>query len=107
MKPHLSYDTADLLFRLLFSLIFIGLGLEHIFSDELIQGLMPEWLGNKRVAAVATGVVLLCGGLSVALGYRVPAAALILGGFLIAVTAAIRFGPATCSKNHALPGRTG
>lgn len=101
MKP-ISYDTADLLFRLLFSLIFIGLGLEHIFSDELIQGMMPEWIGSKRVASVVAGIVLLGGGLSVASGYKVPAAALVLGAFLIAVTLAIHL-PALFAKPAGLP----
>ncbi len=102
MKPHLSYDTADLLFRLLFSLIFIGLGLEHIFSDELIQGMMPDWIGSKRVASVVAGIVLLGGGLSVASGYKVPVAALVLGAFLIAVTLAIHL-PALFAKPAGLP----
>lgn len=101
MKP-ISYDTADLLFRLLFSLIFIGLGLEHIFSDELIQGMMPEWIGNKRIASVVAGIVLLGGGLAVASGYKVPAAALVLGAFLIAVTLAIHL-PALFVKPAGLP----
>lgn len=102
MKPQFSYDTSDLIFRLLFSLIFLGLGLEHIFSDELIQGMMPEWVGSKRVASIIAGVVLLGGGLSVAVGYNVRAAAMLLAGFLIVVTLTIHL-PALFHKPADLP----
>lgn len=102
MKPQFSYDTSDLIFRLLFSLIFLGLGLEHIFSDELIQGMMPAWVGSKRVASIIAGVVLLGGGLAVAIGYRVRAAAMLLAGFLIVVTLTIHL-PALFHKPADLP----
>ena len=102
MKAHLSYDATDLIFRLLFSLIFLGLGMEHIFSDELIQGMMPEWIGNKRTASVIAGVVLLTGGSCVAAGYKVHLAAALLGGFLVAVTLAVHL-PALFQKPAGLP----
>jgi len=102
MKPHLSYDASDLIFRLLFSLIFIGLGLEHIFSDELIQGMMPAWIGSRRTASVVAGLVLLAGGSSVAVGFNVRRAAMMLAGFLVAVTLSIHL-PALFSRPADLP----
>jgi len=102
MKLRLNYDVADLLFRVLFSLIFIGLGLEHIFSDELIQNLMPDWLVDKRLASVIAGIVLLMGGCSLLVGCRVPQAAVVLGLFLIAVTVLIH-GPALLHRPDGLP----
>jgi uncharacterized membrane protein YphA (DoxX/SURF4 family) len=102
MKTQLSYDASDLIFRLLFSLIFLGLGLEHIFSDELIQGMMPVWIGSKRIASLVAGVVLVGGGLSVAIGYNVRPAAMMLGGFLIVVTLTIHL-PALFHQPAGLP----
>lgn len=102
MSPRISYDLSDFLFRLLFSLIFIGLGLEHIFSDELIQGMMPEWVGGKRLASLVAGLVLLAGGASVAVGYNVRQAAMLLGAFLIVVTAVIH-APALLQRPYDLP----
>jgi uncharacterized membrane protein YphA (DoxX/SURF4 family) len=102
MKTHFSYDVSDLIFRLLFSLIFIGLGLEHIFADEIIRGLMPDWLGNQRAASVAAGLLLLSGGLSVATGIQVRAAAMLLAVFLVLVTLTIHL-PAMFGRPGELP----
>jgi uncharacterized membrane protein YphA (DoxX/SURF4 family) len=102
MKLRFSYDTSDLIFRLLFSLIFIGLGLEHIFSDDLIRGMMPDWLGSKRIESLIAGIILLSGGLSVAIGYNVRPAAMLLAGFLIVVTLTIHL-PALFHKPANLP----
>lgn len=82
-------DLNDLLFRGMVSTIFVGLGFEHIFSDQLIQFLMPHWVPSARLASVGAGVLLLVGGLSVALGYRLRAGALLLIGFLVVVTATV------------------
>ena len=86
MKTFVNHDVSELLFRLLFSSIFVVLGAEHLFNDELIQQLMPEWLPLKRVLSVASGVILLMGGASIALGVRVQEGAILLGMFLIVVT---------------------
>jgi len=86
MKPLLNHDTSELLFRLLFSSIFVVLGAEHLFDDRLIQQLMPAWLPMKRAASIVSGVVLLTGGASIALGIRVQEGAILLGIFLIVVT---------------------
>ena len=84
-----SEDTADLIFRILFSSIFLGLGAEHIFSDDLIQNLMPHWIPFARVVSIGCGIILIAGGLSIFLGYRIKAGAVILGLFLISVTTLI------------------
>ena len=94
MKLNISYDISDLIFRALFSLIFLGLGMEHFFSDHLIQGMMPDWLGaGKRPLSIIAGAVLLGGGFSILLGWKVRASAIVLGLFLLTVTVAIH-GPA-------------
>ena len=85
----MNYDMTDLIFRILFSLIFLGLGMEHLFSDVMIQGMMPDWLVYKRAASLLAGAVLLTGGFSVLLGYRTTWGALLLGGFLLLVTVLI------------------
>jgi len=94
MKLNLSYDVTDLIFRVLFSLIFLGLSMEHFFSDHLIQAMMPDWLGeSKRLVSIITGAVLLTGGISILIGWNVHAAAILLGMFLLLVTVTIH-GPA-------------
>jgi len=37
-------DLTEFLFRILFCIIFIGLGAEHLFKDDLIRLLMPAWV---------------------------------------------------------------
>lgn len=84
---------ADLLFRLLFCLIFIGLGGEHLFKDDLIQKLMPGWIPAPKAISLLCGIVLLVGGGLIAIGYKLRFAAILLGSFLIVVTAIVH-GPA-------------
>lgn len=84
--PKLDDDLCDLLFRGLFCSIFLGLGLEHVFSDELIQKLMPLWVPYKRLVSFSCGVILLSGGTLIFLGYRVRLGAGILALFLLAIT---------------------
>jgi putative oxidoreductase len=85
----LKYQFTDFLFRSLFSLIFIGLGLEHIFQDAQIQSMMPAWLPLKRLISLGVGIILLTGGFSLLCGYKVRLGAIILGIFLITVTITI------------------
>ncbi len=85
----INYDITDLLFRLLFSIIFLGLGAEHLFADQIIQTMMPDWFVFKRLASIMAGLVLLLGGGSVMLGYRTQLGAAVLGVFLIVVTVLI------------------
>ena len=89
MLHRLNYDLTELVFRVLFSLIFLGLGMEHLFSDHLIQDMMPDWLVYKRACSILAGLILLTGGLSVLLGYHMMWGGLLLCGFLIVVTAMI------------------
>ena len=86
MRTFVNHDVSEFVFRLLFSSIFVVLGAEHLFHDDLIQQLMPEWLPMKRAFSVASGVILLLGGASIALGVRVQEGAVLLGLFLIVVT---------------------
>ena len=98
----LSYHLTDFIFRMLFSLIFIGLGFEHIFSSDLIIKLMPEWIIYKQMTAVLTGFVLLGGGISILVGCKVHQGAWVLLVFLIVVTATVHL-PAVFSKPEGLP----
>ena len=81
-----SKDFNELVFRILFSSIFLGLGGEHLLADDMIQNLMPTWVPWPRGVSIASGLVLLFGGTLVLIGYRVHLAAYILGAFLVAVT---------------------
>jgi uncharacterized membrane protein YphA (DoxX/SURF4 family) len=80
------YGWSDLAFRALFSSIFVGLGAEHVFADDRLQVLMPAWVPWPRAASIALGVVLLTGGASILLGYRVRQGALGLGAVVVVVT---------------------
>lgn len=79
----------ELVFRVLFSSIFIGLGGEHIVSDKLIQNLMPTWVPAPRLFSILAGVLLLIGGTMVLLGWQLRAASWLLGSFLVVVTAIV------------------
>lgn len=98
----INYDQADLIFRGLFCLIFIGLGLEHIVSDELIQHLMPTWVIYPRMVSVVCGLWLVYWGTYVLLGWKVRKAAYALGAFLIVVTFLVHL-PAMCINPSDLP----
>lgn len=100
----LSPDVSDLIFRVLFSTIFIGLGLEHLVADDLLQTLMPGWMGPKRLLSLSSGVVLLLGGASIALGLRTRTGAAVLGLFLVVVTAVIH-GPGLLGAPDDMPER--
>lgn len=86
MRQYLDRDLSELLFRLLFSSIFLLLGAEHLFQDDLVQRLMPSWLPMKRACSLLSGLVLLAGGGGIALGIAVRQAAMLLGAFLVVVT---------------------
>jgi len=92
----------DLVFRLLVSTIFLGLGFEHLFSDDLIQFLMPHWVPMARLASIGAGVLLLIGGSSIASGYHLKAGALLLIGFLVVVTATVHL-PGVIARPDGLP----
>ena len=79
-------DLTELAFRGLFVLIFIGLGGEHVFHDQLIRLLMPDWVPYPRAASIAVGLWLLFWGGLVLLGWKIREAAIALGAFVIVVT---------------------
>ncbi|MCB9780885.1 MAG: DoxX family membrane protein, partial [Alphaproteobacteria bacterium] len=89
MRWPFGYDVSELMFRVLFSSIFLGLGAEHLFSDQLIQQLMPTWMPAPRVVSICAGLVLLTGGVQVLLGLHLRRAAWLLGAFLVVVTAVV------------------
>ena len=82
----MSKDICDLLFRILFSLIFLALGSEHIFKDDLIQNLMPAWIPQPKLVSIFVGIVLSVGGICIVLGWRLRFASFLLGTFVIVVT---------------------
>ncbi len=98
----ISPDLADLLFRLFFCLIFVGLGAEHIVSDALIQRLMPRWILYPRAVSIACGIWLLGWGSLILLGWHIRWAAIALGLFLILVTIVVHL-PGVFSYPSGLP----
>jgi uncharacterized membrane protein YphA (DoxX/SURF4 family) len=85
-ERRISNDARDLIFRGLFSSIFLGLGSEHLLDDRLIQHFMPAWVGYPMLASRFSGFVLLIGGVSILTGYRIQLGARLLGAFLFIVT---------------------
>ena len=85
-ERRVSTDTRDLIFRCLFSSIFLGLGSEHLLDDRLIRHFMPIWVGYPMLASRLSGIVLLIGGLSILMGYRIQLGARLLGAFVFIVT---------------------
>jgi uncharacterized membrane protein YphA (DoxX/SURF4 family) len=85
-EQRVNNDTRDLIFRGLFSTIFLGLGSEHLLDDRVIQHFMPAWVQYPTLASRLSGVVLLVGGLSILVGYRMQLGARLLGAFLFVVT---------------------
>jgi uncharacterized membrane protein YphA (DoxX/SURF4 family) len=88
-ERRVNSDTRDLIFRGLFSSIFLGLGSEHLLDDRLIQHFMPSWVGYPMIASRLSGFVLLIGGLSILAGYRMQLGARLLGAFLFVVTVTV------------------
>ncbi|MCH6256376.1 DoxX family protein [Puniceicoccaceae bacterium K14] len=85
----INKDIIDILFRASFSFIFLGLGGEHILSDELIQKLMPTWIPFPGYVSILCGILLMIGGILIVIGYKIRLASLILGLFIVGVTAAV------------------
>ena len=76
-EQRVDNDTRDLIFRGLFSTIFLGLGSEHLLDDRLIRHFMPAWVQYPTLASRLSGVVLLVGGLSILTGYRMRLGSLV------------------------------
>ena len=82
-------DLSEFLFRILFCIIFIGLGGEHLFKDDLIRLLMPQWVPFARLVSIVCGLWLVSWGSLILLGWHLRWAAIALGAFVVVVTAAV------------------
>jgi len=76
--------------------------MEHLFSDAIIQEMMPHWLAWKRPFSILAGMILLGGGLSILLGFKMTWGGLMLSVFLLTVTLAVHL-PAVFNKPGDLP----
>ncbi|MCZ6781517.1 MAG: hypothetical protein O7C73_07740 [Nitrospirae bacterium] len=63
-------------FRGLFCVIFLGLGGEHLFQDELIRLQMPAWVPWPRAVSILVGLWLVGWGGLILLGFRLRWAAI-------------------------------
>ena len=80
-------NYVPLIGRILYSLIFIMFGFNHIFNiSQMSQYAAMKGVPMPTVAVFVTGVMILLGGLSVALGYKSKVGALLLVVFLIPTT---------------------
>lgn len=99
--PNSLFATADLVFRALFSLIFLVAGVGHfIQADLMVERLVAAPLGGvatsiapASVMISATGVVLVAGGALLALGLRTRIAAVALIAVLIPITGTVHLAP--------------
>jgi uncharacterized membrane protein YphA (DoxX/SURF4 family) len=89
IEDQVDHDVRDLIFRGLFSSIFLGLGSEHLLDDRMIQHFMPAWVGYPVLASRLSGILLLGGGLSILTGFQMQIGARVLGAFLLVVTLAV------------------
>jgi len=70
--------------RILFSMIFVSSGLSHIIKlGEMSQYTEAMGVPLPTVATLVTGLMLLAGGLSILLGYKVKIGVILLVVFLI------------------------
>ena len=80
-------NTTLLIGRILFSLAFIMLGFGHLFNYQAMsQYAASVGVPAPTVAVIVSGIMIVLGGLSVALGYRAKIGVLLLAIFLIPVT---------------------
>ncbi len=82
----MNKDIIELLFRIFFCIIFVGLGGEHLFSDQLIQNLMPAWVPYPRTTSILCGLWLIFWGGLIFIGLWIRPAAVALSIFLVVVT---------------------
>ena len=95
-------DLTELLFRILFCVIFIGLGAEHLFRDDLIRLLMPDWVPWPRMVSIICGLWLVFWGSLILLGWHLKSSAIALGAFVVIVTALVH-APALLAHRSELP----
>jgi len=72
--------------RILFSLIFIMSGLGHIFNGKEMVGMTQQMGPLASLAVPLTGVMILLGGLSIILGYKIKIGVLLIIIFLVPVS---------------------
>jgi putative oxidoreductase len=108
--------VAELMFRVLFSLIFIVAGVGHLvrpvtFVERLLLspvGRLVAGVAPAELLVVVTGGVLLVAGVALAIGYRTRLAAVALIGVLVPITVSTHIGaggdPGPLLKNVALLG---
>ena len=95
--------TSILILRIATSSIFIVASLSHLFQIEktvnrIAQakfGFIGQLLGPPEIAVVASGILMLISGLSLALGYKTRYAAILLIAILIPITITIQVGQLT------------
>jgi putative oxidoreductase len=93
-------DASDLVFRVLFSVIFITAGVGHLvrpeeFVERLVAaplGYLATSIGPAEPLVVLSGLALLAGGLGLLIGYRTRSAALLLIAVLVPITVTIDLG---------------
>ena len=111
-----KYESiSDLIFRTMFSLIFIVGGLGHFGEADLMTSRFDAspWadlvrsIGDPQLMLSISGVVLALGGLLILIGYKTRLAALCLFVTLVAITFVIHIAPGHVGpllKNVALLG---
>ncbi len=114
--PPTSVRRAELVFRVLFSLIFVIAGGGHlarpeVFVERLLHssvGRVVAELAPAQFLVIATGVLLLVAGLGLFLGYRTRLSAVALGAVLVPISISTHIGmggdPGPLLKNIALLG---
>lgn len=93
-------DLADVVFRALFSAIFIAAGAGHlvrpmIFVERLVAaplGHLATSLGPPKLLVVLSGIALLAGGTGLLLGFYTRVAALLLIAVLVPITITVDLG---------------
>ncbi len=93
-------DVSDLVFRVLFCVIFVTAGAGHlvrpsVFVERLVAaplGYLATSLGPPTLLVVLSGIVLLVGGLGLLLGCFTRAASLLLIAVLVPITVAVDLG---------------
>lgn len=92
--------ASDVLFRVLFSLIFLVAGLGHFVQKDVMLarleaaplGHLAHLFGPPDLLMTFSGVALVAGGAALALGFRVQLAAMVLFATLIPITVTTHLG---------------